>query len=35
LRVLAKAGFLRIGTERAFARARGEEIEETVLLLGE
>jgi RimJ/RimL family protein N-acetyltransferase len=35
LRVLAKAGFVRIGTERAFARARGEEIEETVLLLGE
>ena len=35
LRVLAKAGFVPIGTETSFATARGEEIEETVLRLGE
>ena len=35
LHVLAKAGFVQIGTERGFAQARGEEIEETVLRLGE
>jgi RimJ/RimL family protein N-acetyltransferase len=34
LRVLAKAGFTPIGTENAYANARGEEIEETVLSLG-
>src|ERR1700761_301809 len=33
LRVLEKAGFRRIGTERAFAQARQAEIEETVLRL--
>jgi RimJ/RimL family protein N-acetyltransferase len=35
LRVLAKAGFVPIGTELSFANARGEEIEETILLLAE
>jgi RimJ/RimL family protein N-acetyltransferase len=35
LRVLAKAGFVPIGTETGFANARGEEIEETILRLGE
>ncbi|HEY2518678.1 MAG TPA: GNAT family N-acetyltransferase [Streptosporangiaceae bacterium] len=33
LRVLGKAGFQAIGTERSFARARQAEIEETVLRL--
>ena len=33
LRVLAKVGFVQIGTEMAFANARGDEIEETILLL--
>jgi RimJ/RimL family protein N-acetyltransferase len=33
LRVLAKVGFVPIGTEMAFANARGDEIEETILLL--
>ena len=33
LRVLEKAGFRRIGTERAFAQARQAEIEESVLRL--
>ena len=33
LRVLEKAGFRRVGVDRGFARARGEEIEETVLRL--
>jgi RimJ/RimL family protein N-acetyltransferase len=33
LRVLQKAGFRVTGTERGYARARGEEIEETVLRL--
>jgi RimJ/RimL family protein N-acetyltransferase len=33
LRVLQKAGFRPVGTERAFARARGREIEETILEL--
>ena len=33
LRVLEKCGFRRIGTERGFANARGEEIEELVLEL--
>ena len=35
LHVLTKAGFMPIGTARGFAQARGEEIEETVLRLGE
>jgi hypothetical protein len=35
LRVLAKSGFLPIGTEVSFANARGEEIEETILRLGQ
>jgi RimJ/RimL family protein N-acetyltransferase len=35
LRVLAKAGFVPIGTETSFANARGAEIEETILRLGE
>ena len=35
LRVLEKVGFVRIGTEVAFANARGGEIEETILLLAE
>jgi len=33
LRVLAKAGFTPIGTEISHANARGEEIEETILIL--
>jgi RimJ/RimL family protein N-acetyltransferase len=33
LRVLAKAGFRAVGTERSFAQARQAEIEETVLRL--
>lgn len=33
LRVLAKAGFVPVGSELAFANARGEEIEETILRL--
>ena len=33
LRVLAKVGFVPTGTEMAFANARGDEIEETILLL--
>jgi RimJ/RimL family protein N-acetyltransferase len=33
LRVLEKAGFRRVGVNRAFARGRGEEIEETILRL--
>jgi RimJ/RimL family protein N-acetyltransferase len=33
LRVLEKAGFRRIGVDRGFARARGEEIEEVILRL--
>ena len=33
LRVLAKAGFEVVGTERSYAPARGGEIEETVLRL--
>ena len=33
LRVLEKAGFRRIGVDRGFAAARGEEIEETILRL--
>ena len=33
LRVLEKAGFRRVGVDRGFARARGEEIEETILRL--
>ena len=35
LRVLAKAGFVPIGTDVGFANARGEKIEETILRLGE
>ena len=35
LRVLAKSGFVPIGTEVAYANARGEEIEETILQLGQ
>jgi RimJ/RimL family protein N-acetyltransferase len=31
LRVLQKAGFLPVGTERSFAAGRGEEIEEVIL----
>ena len=34
LRVLEKTGFRVIGTEAAFASARGHEIEETILQLG-
>jgi RimJ/RimL family protein N-acetyltransferase len=34
LRVLAKAGFEVVGTERAYAPGRGAEIDETVLRLG-
>lgn len=33
LRVLQKCGFVVTGTERGFANARGEEIEETLLVL--
>ena len=33
LRVLEKAGFRRVGVDRGFAHARGEEIEETILRL--
>jgi RimJ/RimL family protein N-acetyltransferase len=33
LRVLAKVGFVPVGTEMSFANARGDEIEETILLL--
>ena len=33
LRVLAKAGFVPVGTEVAFANARGGEVEETILRL--
>jgi RimJ/RimL family protein N-acetyltransferase len=33
LRVLEKAGFRRIGVNRDFAPARGEEVEETILRL--
>jgi RimJ/RimL family protein N-acetyltransferase len=33
LRVLAKVGFVPVGIEMAFANARGDEIEETILLL--
>ncbi len=33
IRVLLKCGFQPIGTERAFANARGEEIEETIFRL--
>lgn len=33
LRVLEKAGFRRIGVDRGYAAARGEEIEETILRL--
>jgi RimJ/RimL family protein N-acetyltransferase len=33
LRVLEKAGFRRVGVDRGFAPARGEEIEETILRL--
>jgi RimJ/RimL family protein N-acetyltransferase len=33
LRVLEKAGFRRVGVDRGFAAGRGEEIEETILLL--
>lgn len=33
LRVLQKTGFRRVGTERAFARGRSAEIEETILEL--
>lgn len=33
VRVLGKCGFRAIGTERAFANARGEEIEETIFRL--
>ena len=33
LRVLQKAGFEIIGTEKSFAQARNEEIEETILRL--
>jgi RimJ/RimL family protein N-acetyltransferase len=35
LRVLEKVGFVPIGTEMSFANARGDEIEETILLLAE
>lgn len=35
LRVLTKCGFRPVGTDRAYANARGEEIEETILRLGE
>jgi RimJ/RimL family protein N-acetyltransferase len=35
LRVLTKAGFVPIGTETSYANARGAEIEETILRLGE
>jgi hypothetical protein len=31
--VLEKCGFERIGVDRGFAQARGEEIEETILRL--
>ena len=33
LRVLEKCGFVRVGSERGFASARGEEIEEVILRL--
>jgi RimJ/RimL family protein N-acetyltransferase len=33
LRVLEKAGFRRVGSDRGFAAGRGEEIEETILRL--
>jgi RimJ/RimL family protein N-acetyltransferase len=33
LRVLEKAGFRRVGVDRGFAHGRGEEVEETILLL--
>ena len=33
IRVLEKCGFIRVGRERAFAEARGEEIEEVILEL--
>lgn len=33
LRVLEKCGFKRVGTDRYFANARGQEIEETILRL--
>ncbi len=33
VRVLGKCGFRTIGTDRSFANARGEEIEETILRL--
>lgn len=33
LRVLEKCGFIRIGTNRDFANARGKEIEEVLLKL--
>jgi RimJ/RimL family protein N-acetyltransferase len=33
LRVLEKCGFIRIGTNRDFAHARGKEIEEVLLKL--
>jgi RimJ/RimL family protein N-acetyltransferase len=33
LRVLEKAGFRPVGVDRGFARARGEEIEETIMRL--
>ena len=33
LRVLTKCGFRPVGTDRAYANARGEEIEETILRL--
>jgi RimJ/RimL family protein N-acetyltransferase len=33
LRVLEKVGFRRIGVDRGYAHARGEEIEETILRL--
>lgn len=33
IRVLEKCGFVRIGTERGFANARGEEIDEAIMML--
>ena len=34
IRVLEKCGFTRTGTDRYFANARGEEIEEVIYILG-
>ncbi len=35
IRVLEKCGFVRVGTGRGFANARGQEIEEAILMLGD